>query len=279
MQETLGSIPGSGRSPGGGHGNSLQYSCLENPMDTGAWRATVMWSRRVGPNWATFTKHFHPEFKATYTSYKSLFLPQLLKQSRNGKAGISGRKKQWGSVQSTTWPLHPSHATAAPAEGTDSAHLSPEEIASPQEDIGRNKRVSWVTCQELTAPCLKPEPVTWTGCWNCGSQEVSWLQPNDGVPSLWLQSLPVGDISYWVDESPGEISLRGGERGWQFCLSSQTRRPQRKDTKGSLYTEPDSPDFGGRSSISARFSQKSLFWWNGQIPSALSCVCPLYVFI
>ena len=33
-------IPGSGRSPGGGHGNPLQYSCLENPMDRGAWRAT-----------------------------------------------------------------------------------------------------------------------------------------------------------------------------------------------------------------------------------------------
>ena len=37
----VGSIPGSGRSPGGGHGNSLQYSCLENPMDRGAWRVTV----------------------------------------------------------------------------------------------------------------------------------------------------------------------------------------------------------------------------------------------
>ena len=39
MQETwgLGSIPGSGRSPGGGRGNPLQYSCLENPMDRGAW--------------------------------------------------------------------------------------------------------------------------------------------------------------------------------------------------------------------------------------------------
>ena len=36
-----GSIPGSGRSPGGGHGNSLQYSCLENPMDGGAWWATI----------------------------------------------------------------------------------------------------------------------------------------------------------------------------------------------------------------------------------------------
>ena len=35
-----GSIPGSGRSPGGGHGNPLQYSCLENSMDRGAWQAT-----------------------------------------------------------------------------------------------------------------------------------------------------------------------------------------------------------------------------------------------
>ena len=33
--------PGSGRSPGGGHDNPLQYSCLENPMDRGTWRATV----------------------------------------------------------------------------------------------------------------------------------------------------------------------------------------------------------------------------------------------
>ena len=36
-----GSIPGLRRSPGGGHGNPLQCSCLENPMDRGAWRATV----------------------------------------------------------------------------------------------------------------------------------------------------------------------------------------------------------------------------------------------
>ena len=37
----LGSIPGLGRSPGEGNGNVLQYSCLENPMDRGVWRATV----------------------------------------------------------------------------------------------------------------------------------------------------------------------------------------------------------------------------------------------
>ena len=37
----VGSIPGSGRSPGGGSDNSLQYSCLENSMDRGAWQATA----------------------------------------------------------------------------------------------------------------------------------------------------------------------------------------------------------------------------------------------
>ena len=37
----VGSIPGSGRSPGEGNGDPLQYSCLENPMDRGAWWATV----------------------------------------------------------------------------------------------------------------------------------------------------------------------------------------------------------------------------------------------
>ena len=67
----LGLISGLGRSPGGGHGNPLQYSCLENPMDRGAWQATIhsvakgltqlkrlsmhahIGSQRVGPDLAT----------------------------------------------------------------------------------------------------------------------------------------------------------------------------------------------------------------------------------
>ena len=53
MQETLrdvGSVPGLGRPPGGGQGNPLQYSGLENPMDKRAWRATV---RRFAKSWDT----------------------------------------------------------------------------------------------------------------------------------------------------------------------------------------------------------------------------------
>ena len=44
----MGLIPGSGRSPGGARGNPLQYSCLENPMDRGAWQAVV---HRVTKSW------------------------------------------------------------------------------------------------------------------------------------------------------------------------------------------------------------------------------------
>ena len=44
----MGSIPGLGRSLGGGNGNPLQYSCLENPTDRGAWKATFHGVERVG---------------------------------------------------------------------------------------------------------------------------------------------------------------------------------------------------------------------------------------
>ena len=49
----LGSIPGSGRSPREGNGTPLQYSCLENPMNRGAWKATAHGVARVGHNLAT----------------------------------------------------------------------------------------------------------------------------------------------------------------------------------------------------------------------------------
>ena len=52
----VGSIPGSGRSPGGGNGNPLQYSCLENPMDRGAWQATV---HGVAKSWTRLKRLHH----------------------------------------------------------------------------------------------------------------------------------------------------------------------------------------------------------------------------
>ena len=57
-----GSIPGMGRSPGGGHGNTVQYSCLENPMCRGAWQATV---HRAGKSWTRLKRlsmHTHAKY-------------------------------------------------------------------------------------------------------------------------------------------------------------------------------------------------------------------------
>ena len=55
-----GSIPGSGGSPEGGHGNPLQYSCLGNPMNTGARQATVYEVAKSPTRLSTHTYHTHP---------------------------------------------------------------------------------------------------------------------------------------------------------------------------------------------------------------------------
>ena len=73
-----GSIPGSGNSPGEWNGNPLQYSCLGNPLDRGAWRATLLWGhKRVGHDWATFT------FKASVACDMLIPTPCPIKEFRN----------------------------------------------------------------------------------------------------------------------------------------------------------------------------------------------------
>ena len=89
-----GSIPGSDRSPGGGHGNPLQYSCLENPMDRGAWWAIV---HGVAQSW-------------TWMKWLSTCIHRLLRKHWDGEndagspsgwdldisyCGGQGRKQDW----------------------------------------------------------------------------------------------------------------------------------------------------------------------------------------
>ena len=71
-----GSIPGSGRSPRGGYGNPLQYYRLENPMDRGAWQATVKRVKNSQTRLRDLHTHEHTEtyiFRAQNQWFKSLY--------------------------------------------------------------------------------------------------------------------------------------------------------------------------------------------------------------
>ena len=76
------SVPGSGRSPGEGHGNPLQFSCLENPTDRGAWRATV-----------------HGVTESDTTEWLTVIVVDkygsLLSTVRNGSGFLQGSRGAW----------------------------------------------------------------------------------------------------------------------------------------------------------------------------------------
>ena len=67
----MGSIPGLGRCPGGGNGNPLQYSCLENSMDRGAWWATV---HGATESWTWLNAHTHSETAASRGEHEDTHL-------------------------------------------------------------------------------------------------------------------------------------------------------------------------------------------------------------
>ena len=77
----MGWIPGPGGFPGGGHSNPLQYSCLENCMDRGAWQALVQWIAESDTTKATKHVHTDQQYKAlciTLVIYVANWLDQML---------------------------------------------------------------------------------------------------------------------------------------------------------------------------------------------------------
>ena len=84
-----GLIPGLRRSPGGGHGNPFQYSCLENPMDRGAWRATVHGAAQSRTRLSVHTRLYTspvaslaPKIKSHFLALCGQFPPCTLHSSR-----------------------------------------------------------------------------------------------------------------------------------------------------------------------------------------------------
>ena len=76
----MGLIPGSGRCPGGGHGNPLQCSYLENPMDRGAWQPTVYRVTKSGTDLKRLCTHTFPHLHPFCSAPSSSFRLPILKQ-------------------------------------------------------------------------------------------------------------------------------------------------------------------------------------------------------
>ena len=110
----LGSIPGLGRSPEEGNSYAFQYSGLENPMDRGAWQATVHGSQRVRHDWANFTF----TFKVTLVAQLVKNLPELqqtqvqllgweypLKKEMATHSSILAWKNSWTEEPGRLWSM------------------------------------------------------------------------------------------------------------------------------------------------------------------------------
>ena len=99
-----GSIPKSGRSPGGQHGNPLQYSCLENPMDRGAWQATVHSVTKSQTQLKWLSMHVHAYlYICIYKLLRRQWhpTPVLLPGKSHGQRSLVGCSP-WGGYESDT---------------------------------------------------------------------------------------------------------------------------------------------------------------------------------
>ena len=83
----MGLVSGLGRSPAGGHGNPLQYPCLENPMDSGAWWATVHRVEKSRPRMRRLSSHAHAQLSVSL-------------RAQTGQVTFSQQKWSWERVGS-----------------------------------------------------------------------------------------------------------------------------------------------------------------------------------
>ena len=171
-----GLIPGSGRSPGGGNGNPLQYSCLENPMDRGAWWATV---HGVTKSWTGLSIPAHRRAAAPATK------PQLI------PGQLAGSLRSWISLrmhlviteeaQDGKKQLHSTSQNATAGE-TISLHFptQPASFSFPQPPLSSSKflRDTWLE-QDPHHHSQRGKDAFWSRCfdsaiaqsrlWACGS--------------------------------------------------------------------------------------------------------------
>ena len=115
MQETgdTGLIPGSGRCPGGGNGNSLQYSCLGNPMDQGAWRATVHWVSKESVMTYTLNNNNNKHLSREEVITMMLLIKWMRKISAKSE-GIGREVIVWSNTSWEKWESTVSGTSVSP---------------------------------------------------------------------------------------------------------------------------------------------------------------------
>ena len=145
----MGSLPESRRWLGGGRGNPLQYSCLENPVDRGAWWATFHGMKRAGHNGVTKHSHRHPSCRVTQTSFPLGLARGLRRRAKVGNQvcfpPALASQQLWKWLQPP--PADP-FSWVPPLMGSDDTRLAlvkPSTPASPRWFLGLNLSLLFVS--------------------------------------------------------------------------------------------------------------------------------------
>ena len=189
----MGLIPGSGRCPGGGHGNPLQYSCLESPMDRGAWWAMVhgvtkrwTWLKWLSRHASTNcgmpcfpVLHYLPEFAQTHFRLVT------------------------DAIQSSYPLLPPSHPVLSVSQHQDIFHWvgSSHQVVKVLELQLQHQSFQWIILRLLTWPLhepdnhdgvithLEPDILEREVKWALGSITMNKASGGDGIPVELFQIL------------------------------------------------------------------------------------------
>ena len=196
MQETqadVGSVPGSGRSPGGGNRNPVQCSCLENSMCRGAWQAT---DHEIAKSWTWLSTHTHTHTEHTHThthTHTHSHTDRHTTQAPDSQAFKSSclsplslclvkwMPSQWTEVRPIPWSSSLLKVSSAPCRSGVSTVLRREETLphQPQEGlfIGQGKPKLDSRFTHLKMELVKLRINKYWYSWSSHNKKVSHVNP------------------------------------------------------------------------------------------------------